>query len=52
MIAESELLPPGYKLAILDLKKDIDIGEYDGIFKLNYYDEETNKEHIVDSKIM
>ena len=51
VIAVSKKIEPGEEIKALTLKKEINKGNYKGIFKLKYYEVETEKEHIVDSVI-
>lgn len=53
LIAESELIPAGYKLAQMNLKDkvDLDPGKYEGNLKVLYYDSENGEKEVVDTKI-
>ena len=53
LIAESELIPAGYKLAQMNLKDkvDLDPGKYEGTLKVLYYDSENGEKEVVDTKI-
>lgn len=53
LIAESELIPAGYKLAQMNLKDkvDLDPGKYEGNLKVLYYDSENGEKEVVDTNI-
>lgn len=53
VIAESNRIPPSYAIYELDLKENISLskGEYDGMFNIMYYDEETDEKAIVNTNI-
>ena len=53
LIAESEPIPAGYKLAQMNLKDkvDLDPGKYEGNLKVLYYDSENGEKEVVDTKI-
>lgn len=53
VIAESNRIPPSYAIYELDLKENISLsnGEYEGIFNIMYYDEETDEKAIVNTNI-
>ena len=53
VIAESNRIPPSYAIYELDLKENITFskGEYEGIFNIMYYDEETDEKAIVNTNI-
>jgi len=53
VVAESNRIPPSYALYELDLKENITLskGEYDGMFNVMYYDEETDEKAIVNTNI-
>lgn len=53
VIGKTDLLPPGYALYKMNLDTDLDlqVGGYNGMFKLTIYDEETGEKQIVNSKI-
>lgn len=53
LIAESELIPAGYKLAQMNLKDkvDLDPGKYEGNLKVLYYDSKNGEKEVVDTKI-
>lgn len=52
LIAESEIVPTGYLINKLTLENvNINEGDYKGYIKVSFYNEETNKKEIVDSKI-
>lgn len=53
LIAESELIPAGYKLTQMNLKDkvDLDPGKYEGNLKVLYYDSENGEKEVVDTKI-
>ena len=53
VIAESNRIPPSYAIYELDLKENISLskGEYEGMFNIIYYDEETDEKAIVNTNI-
>lgn len=53
LIAESDLIPAGYKISQLALKEDINLepGRYEGEFNVLYYDVESGEKEVVDTKI-
>ena len=53
MIAESELIPAGYKLSQMKLNDDVELeaGKYEGNLNVLYYDSETGEKEVVDTKI-
>ena len=53
LIAESELIPAGYKLSQMNLKDEVDLeaGKYEGNLKVLYYDSENGEKEVVDTKI-
>lgn len=53
VIAESELIPAGYKLSQMKLNDDVELetGKYEGNLNVLYYDSETGEKEVVDTKI-
>lgn len=53
LIAQTDLLPPGYTLYNMDLNSNAKLskGGYKGIFRTTYYNEETGEKEIVNSEI-
>lgn len=53
VIAESELIPAGYKLSQMELNDDVELeaGKYEGNLNVLYYDSETGEKEVVDTKI-
>lgn len=53
VIAESELIPAGYKLSQMKLNDDVELkaGKYEGNLNVLYYDGESGKKEVVDTKI-
>lgn len=53
LLAESELIPAGYKLSQMNLKDEVDLdpGKYEGNLKVLYYDSENGEKEVVDTKI-
>ena len=53
MIAQSKLIPAGYKLSQMELDDDVElkVGKYEGNLNVLYYDSESRKKEVVDTKI-
>ncbi len=53
VIAQSDLLPPGYALYNLELtaKTKLPAGGYKGKFRITYYNEETSEKEIINTEI-
>lgn len=53
VIAESNRIPPSYAIYEIDLNENIILskGEYEGMFNIMYYDEETDEKAIVNTNI-
>lgn len=53
VIAESELIPAGYKLSEMKLNDDVELesGKYEGSLNVLYYDIESGEKEVVDTKI-
>ena len=53
MIAQSKLIPAGYKLSQMELNDDVELkaGKYEGNLNVLYYDSESGKKEVVDTKI-
>ena len=53
VIAKSDIIPTGYAIYEMNLNKNVRLakGGYNGLFKVIYYDEETNEKQIVNTQI-
>ena len=53
VIAQSKLIPAGYKLSQMELDDDVElkVGKYEGNLNVLYYDGESGKKEVVDTKI-
>lgn len=53
LLAESELIPAGYKLSEMKLKDHLNLnsGNYEGVMVVSYYDPESGEKEVVDTNI-
>ena len=52
-IARSELIPAGYRLSEMSVNQETELetGKYEGVLHVRYYDPQTKKQEVVDTKI-